>query len=57
MQCAEEHPGPAVAVSHGATFADRDSFTACRDHPGHQRILDEMILPNLSVRTVVQSAD
>lgn len=38
-------------------FDDREAFTAYRDHPEHQRILDEMILPNLDSRTVVQWAD
>lgn len=36
------------------SFADRESFTAYRDHPDHQRILAEMILPNVESRTVVQ---
>lgn len=36
------------------TFDDRDCFTAYRDHPEHQRILNDMILPHLDVRTVVQ---
>lgn len=36
------------------SFADRESFTAYRDHPDHQRILTEMILPNVESRTVVQ---
>jgi hypothetical protein len=36
------------------TFDDRDCFTAYRDHPEHQRILSEMILPHLDARTVVQ---
>jgi hypothetical protein len=36
------------------TFEDRDCFTAYRDHPEHQRILHDMILPHLDVRTVVQ---
>jgi hypothetical protein len=36
------------------TFADRESFIAYRDHPEHQRIVAEMIGPNLSSRTVVQ---
>lgn len=40
-----------------ATFEDRDSFVAYRDHPEHQRILHDMILPNLAVRTVVQLQD
>jgi hypothetical protein len=36
------------------TFDVRDCFTAYRDHPEHQRILSEMILPHLDARTVVQ---
>ena len=36
------------------SFEDRESFTAYRDHPDHQRILTEMILPNVESRTVVQ---
>jgi len=36
------------------TFDDRASFVAYRDHPDHQRIITEMISPNLSSRTVVQ---
>ncbi len=36
------------------TFNDRASFIAYRDHPEHQRILAEMIVPNLQSRTVVQ---
>lgn len=36
------------------TFDDRASFIAYRDHPEHQRILAEMIGPNLQSRTVVQ---
>jgi hypothetical protein len=36
------------------TFDDRESFTAYRDHPEHQRIVTEMIAPNLQSRTVVQ---
>ncbi len=36
------------------TFDDRASFIAYRDHPEHQRILAEMIAPNLQSRTVVQ---
>jgi len=35
-------------------FDDRASFIAYRDHPEHQRILAEMIVPNLQSRTVVQ---
>lgn len=37
-----------------ASFDDRDAFIAYRDHPEHQRILAEMILPNLESRTAVQ---
>jgi len=36
------------------TFDDRESFLAYRDHPEHQRILAEMIAPNLQSRHVVQ---
>ena len=53
--------GSDVAFTPGAydfavvgTFEDRDSFIAYRDHPDHQRILAEMIRPNLQSRTVVQ---
>ena len=53
--------GPDAGLTPGAydfavvgTFEDRDSFTAYRDHPEHQRILDEMIRPNMESRTVVQ---
>jgi hypothetical protein len=37
-----------------ATFANRDYFIAYRDHPEHQRIITELITPNLESRTVVQ---
>ena len=46
-------PGAYVFAVVG-TFDDRQSFVAYRDDPEHQRILAEMILPNLAVRTVVQ---
>ena len=53
--------GPDAGLTPGAydfavvgTFDDRDCFTAYRDHPEHQRILNDMILPHLDVRTVVQ---
>lgn len=53
--------GPDAGVSPGAydfavvgTFDDRERFTAYRDHPEHQRILNETILPNLESRTLVQ---
>lgn len=36
------------------TFDNREYFTAYRDHPEHQRILNDMILPHLGTRTVVQ---
>ncbi len=39
------------------TFDDANLFAAYRDHPEHQRILREMILPNVESRTVVQLAD
>jgi hypothetical protein len=39
------------------TFEDREAFLAYRDHPEHQRILSEMILPNVEDRTVVQLED
>lgn len=35
-------------------FDKREDFTTYRDHPEHQRILNEMIVPNLDRRTVVQ---
>ena len=35
-------------------FAGRDDFLAYRDHPEHQRILKELIGPNLAARIVVQ---
>ena len=35
-------------------FSDRDHFLAYRDHPEHQRILKELILPHLANRIVVQ---
>lgn len=37
-----------------ATFDDPERFVAYRDHPEHQRILDELIRPNLESRTFVQ---
>lgn len=38
-------------------FDSRADFLAYRDHPEHQRILNEMIMPNLDSRTVVQLED
>ena len=35
-------------------FASRDDFLAYRDHPEHQRILKELIGPNLANRIMVQ---
>ena len=53
--------GPDAGFTPGAydfavvgTFDDAELFTAYRDHPEHQRILQEMILPNVEARTVVQ---
>ena len=53
--------GPDVGLTPGTndfavvgTFDDRASFIAYRDHPEHQRILAEMIVPNLQSSTVVQ---
>lgn len=39
------------------SFEDRESFMAYRDHPDHQRILTELIMPNVESRTVVQIED
>ena len=36
------------------TFATRGDFEKYRDHPEHQRILGELIVPQLDRRTVVQ---
>lgn len=56
--------GPDAGFTPGAydfavvgSFQDRDSFVGYRDHPDHQRILTEMILPNAESRTVVQFED
>lgn len=49
--------GLTPSASHFAVvgvFDDRDSFLAYREHPEHQRILNEMIVPNLESRSVVQ---
>jgi hypothetical protein len=53
--------GPDINLSPGSydfavvgTFDDRDSFVTYRDHPEHQRIINEMIVPHLDARTVVQ---
>ncbi len=37
-----------------ATFDDRESFAAYRDHPDHRRIVSELIMPNAQSRNVVQ---
>ena len=39
------------------TFDDAEHFAAYRDHAEHQRILQELILPNVESRTVVQLDD
>lgn len=38
-------------------FGSRADFLAYRDHPEHQRILTELIRPNLADRVVVQLED
>ena len=40
-----------------ATFEDQNSYLAYRDDDEHQRIIKDMILPNLAVRTLVQLED
>lgn len=35
-------------------FDSRDHFLAYRDHPEHQRILKELIVPNLEDKATVQ---
>ena len=35
-------------------FTNRDAFLTYRDHPEHQRILNELIGPNLANRILVQ---
>ncbi|MGK2882218.1 MAG: Dabb family protein [Mycobacterium sp.] len=35
-------------------FDSREHFTTYRDHPEHQRIIDDLINPNTDGRTVVQ---
>lgn len=56
--------GPDVDFSPGSydfavvgVFDDRDTFIAYRDNPEHQRIIKEMITPQLDARTVVQLED
>lgn len=53
--------GPDVGFSPGAydfavvgTFSSREHFVSYRDDSDHQRIIAEMIAPNLADRTVVQ---
>lgn len=53
--------GSDIGLSQGAydyaivgRFAGRDEFVAYRDHPEHQRILTELIVPALNDRVVVQ---
>ncbi|MFE7420450.1 Dabb family protein [Rhodococcus sp. NPDC057529] len=36
------------------TFASKEDFLHYRDHPEHQRILEELIVPNLAEKEVVQ---
>jgi hypothetical protein len=38
-------------------FDCRDAFVAYRDHPEHQRILSELVVPNLADKTTVQLED
>jgi heme-degrading monooxygenase HmoA len=38
-------------------FDSRDHFVAYRDHPEHQRILKELVVPNLADKTTVQLED
>jgi heme-degrading monooxygenase HmoA len=38
-------------------FDSRDHFEAYRDHPEHQRILKELVVPNLADKTTVQLED
>lgn len=38
-------------------FDSREHFVAYRDHPEHQRILHELIGPNLADKTFVQIED
>jgi hypothetical protein len=38
-------------------FDSRDHFVAYRDHPDHQRILKELVVPNLADKTTVQLED
>jgi hypothetical protein len=53
--------GPDVGLTPSAydyavvgTFATRGNFEHYRDHPEHQRILGELIIPHLDRRTLVQ---
>jgi hypothetical protein len=56
--------GPDIGLTPGSygfavvgVFDSREHFVAYRDHPEHQRILSELIVPHLDVRTVVQLED
>ena len=56
--------GPDIGLTPGSydfavvgTFDNRERFTTYREHPEHQRILNEMIIPHLDRRTVVQLED
>ncbi|WP_024794699.1 Dabb family protein [Tomitella biformata] len=53
--------GPDAGVSAGnadfgivAVFDDEASYEVYRDHPEHQRIIKEILVPNLTARTCVQ---
>ncbi|MDO5712755.1 MAG: Dabb family protein [Micrococcales bacterium] len=53
--------GPDARVSAGnadfgivATFEDVAGYEVYRDHPEHQRIIKEILVPNLAARTCVQ---
>lgn len=56
--------GPDAGLTPGAydfavvgTFDDHERLRAYQADPEHQRILTDMIMPNLAVRTVVQWQD
>jgi len=38
-------------------FDTREHFLAYRDHPEHQRILRELVVPNIADKTTVQLED
>lgn len=56
--------GPDVGLSPNAhdfgivgTFDSREDFMTYRDHPDHKKIIEEMILPSVESRVVVQLED